>query len=125
MINGNGDASAAYSNISHLCWPADDSYVVVGSAHFLAGGAFVPTRCELDGSTSTYLETSNGGDNNNPYLAKVLVADNRIWFLEDNGLGGANKVSSVAIDGSDYVNYLDIDGAQMDDLSTGDGWYYN
>lgn len=118
QINANGDAAGLTCRVSHLAWPPDDSYVVF-SANLGLGVGHNPIRAELDGSTTTDLAFSHGAwlqDN----FRQVLVADNRIWFINSQV-----QLGSVALDGTDYVNYLTIDGAAMADFSTGDGWYFN
>lgn len=117
QINAAGDALGGTCRVSDRAWPPDDSYVVIAAG--LGAGYQDVVRAELDGSDTTILATGHGSWNQD-YFRQVLVADNRIWFIES-----ATVLGSVAIDGTDYRTDLTIDLAAMDDFGSGDGWYYN
>lgn len=119
QINSAGDAAGVGVRVSDRAWPDDDSYVILAATAGLFTGQ-APTRCELDGSGSTYLNALHGSSNSD-YFRQVLVVDGRIWFIETSN----QMVSSVAIDGSDYTVHLTIDGGAMSDMGSGDGWFYN
>lgn len=118
QINANGVAAGLTCRVSDRAWPPDDSYVVF-SANLALGVGHNPIRAELDGSNTTDLDASHGAYAQD-YFRHVLVADNRIWFIQSNVVLG-----SVALDGTDYRADLTIDGAAMGSFANGDGWFYN
>lgn len=117
QINTNGDAAGLVGRVSDRAWPQGDGYVVF-SCDLALGVGNNPIRAELDGSDTTDLAPTHGAWAQD-YFRQVIVANNRIWFIES-----AVVLGSVAIDGSDYQNYLTIDGAAMTAFGSGSGWYY-
>lgn len=118
QMNASGYANGVACRVAHIAWPPADDYVVI-AAQGGPGVIFYPTRCELNGSGSAALETTNGGVNNIGDR-QSLVANNRIWFIEKVFTSG--KVGSVALDGSDYTLNLDTTlGTSMSEILG--GWY--
>lgn len=118
QINANGDAAGANVRVSDRAWPRNGSYVVF-SSDLALGAGHNPIRAELDGSDTTDLNAAHGAWAQD-YFRQVIVHENRIWFIENN-----TTVASCSMTGSAYRVDLTIDGAQMGDFSTGDGWYFN
>lgn len=118
QINSAGTAAGASVRVSDRAWPVGDGYVVYGSQLGGAGTVYNPIHAELDGSTTSTLNGSHGAWAQD-YFRKVLVANNRIWWIEDT-----NTLAGVALDGTDYTVYLTIDGAAMKSFASGSGWFY-
>jgi hypothetical protein len=118
QINASGDAAGVNCRIAHIAWPPADDYVIIGAQAGM-DARYYPTRCELDGSGSTALETTNGavssiGDRQN------LVYANRVWFLEQTQTVG--KLGSCDLTGGDYQLNLNTSlGTTMGEIFG--GWY--
>lgn len=123
QINANGPAAGVPMNVTADCWAAGDAFVVTtGTSGFLFLGLY---RCETDGSNTTLLNASHGSSNQT-WMRGAYVYDNRIWFIETASDVGGGKVSSVAMDGSDYVNNLNVlDDTVLEIVSGGDGFVWN
>ncbi len=105
-LNSNGVAAGLPGSISHLAWPADDSFVVWGAALAVEPGLVSIIRSELDGSNTTELNALHG-PSTGTWMRTPVVYQNRIWFIEFEG-GDNYVVGSVAMDGTDYQVALDI-----------------
>jgi hypothetical protein len=126
QLNASGDAAGAPVVISRYAWPSDDSFVLITAN--LGLGFYSMIRTEVDGSGSTALNGSHGAVVQGYYSAG-LVSGGRIWFIDStDASAGQGKVSSLALDGTDYVNNLNTSagaGDQVYPFTGGDGWYYN
>lgn len=116
QVNAAGDAASTMVRVSHTAWPPTEDYVIFQSFSGFGGG---PARGELDGSTSTSLNLFNGPWSQD-YFRQVILYNQRIWYIKS-----ATQLASMLLDGTDVRNDLTITGAEMDDFSNGDGWYYN
>lgn len=128
QINSAGDAAGASSRISGMAWPADDSFVVCSA--LILHTFYDVVRAELDGSDTSSLNSSHGPVNQSYYQSAVVFGD-RIWFIDSTDASGSQgKLSSMALDGTDYTNNFDSASGTGDQVSAfsntgGDGFYWN
>lgn len=126
QINANGDAAGAACLVSGLAWAPDDSYAIITAN--LGFGYRSIVRAELDGSTTTNLNASNGAVNTTRFRV-ALVYQSHIWFIEHTSAsGGFGMVSRMALDGSNYTvsfNSTLGPGNYIEPFTGGDGWYFN
>lgn len=124
QINANGDAAGAACRVSRMSWPPDDSYVVISANNAIITGQFQVCKAELDGSTTTGLNSSHGpSDNSANFWNEALVFEGRIWFIEQAVTGG--MVASFAMDGTGYRVDLDVtQDTLIDNFANGDGWSF-
>lgn len=118
QINSAGVA-ADVGRISGMCFPPDDSYVVIAAN--LGSGYNEAIRCELDGTNTTSLNGAVGAGGSAAVMGLMLVFENRLWFVENS-----DGISRMDLDGSNYVNVLNC-GSQdyVLDFTGGDGFYFN
>ncbi len=123
-INANGVAAGGAFNVTSDCWAMDDSFVVVTCN--LGNGFMDLIRAELDGSTTTRLNTSHGTPNQS-WMRGAYIYNSRIWFLETIGGGGEiRKVSSTLEDGTGYRVDLDVSlGSTLVGFFGGDGFVWD
>ncbi len=125
-VIANGPAAGGSGRLSEFAWPPDDSYVVYTAN--LGNGFMDIIRAELDGSTTTRLNTSHGAINQTWFQAAIIY-NNRIWFIEaTDGSSSQGWLSSVALGGTDYVKNFDSTAGTGDTVypfTGGDGFYYN
>lgn len=130
LINSDGTGETQLSvgatvgvekRLTNLCWSPGGDYII-GSAKWL-DPFFLPKwvayRYELDGTTpETRLFDTNAayGIQN---FRQMYVFSNRIWYIEDQF-----KVSSVALDGTDYTVDHDISGTSSAGFSSALGFNY-
>jgi Tol biopolymer transport system component len=124
QINTSGDAAGAAARLSHLAWPADDSWVLFVAD--LGFGHISMIRAELDGSDTTRLGTT--GAINQGWYVTGLVFENRIWFISGANSVNTGKMRSMALDGTDEVENFNNTlgtGNAVADFTGGDGFYFN
>jgi hypothetical protein len=123
QINANGAAAGVPMNVTSDCWAAGDAFVVTTAT---SGFGFIGLyRCETDGSNTTLLNASHGSSNQD-WMRGAYVSENRIWFIETASDSFGGKISSVAMDGSGYVNHLNVlDDTVLEIVSGGDGFVWN
>lgn len=125
QLNANGAAAGATARISSFAWLPDDSAVIISAN--LGNGFYDLIQCELDGSNTTRLNTSNGASLQAQFTM-VIVYNSRLWFIEKSANTSQGLLSSTALDGTDYVNNLDVDAGVITDGSTafsgGTGFYF-
>ncbi len=125
QVNANGPAAGGSARVSQFAWAPDDSFVVF--TENLGNGFFDVLRGELDGSTTTRLNTSHGPINQTWFQA-AIVFHNRIWFIEAANSVSQGWLSSFLMDGTDYVNNFDSTdgpGDLIEPFTGGDGFYFN
>lgn len=114
------DTDGAANRVGKFCWPADDSFVAITSNQGF--GYWSLYRCETDGSGDTSLNGSHGAMNQ-AWFKQAHIANSRVWFVETASGSNGGRIASVALDGTDYVENLDVnDDTQVDWLFGGNGF---
>lgn len=114
QLNSVGPIAGAATHVSWSCWAPNDEFIVV--AGFT--GPWMPFRLETDGSGSTLLNALHGAYNQN-YMKNMIIYDSRVWFIEGASNGNLGQLSSIAMDGTDYVNNLDLSLGSVGDYFYG------
>lgn len=105
--DGTGQTSligSASFRVSKFAWAPDDSFVVVTRNN---GTFWEIMRVELDGSGGTVLDFTHGAPNQT-WFRQAFVFENRIWFIERASSLSGGMIASLALDGTDYVEELDV-----------------
>ena len=131
IINGDGTGSTkinlgapdgAGNRVGNFPWIAADA-VVIASAQ---GDAFWRLyRCEDDGIANATALSFTNGSANQAWMKQPIVMGGRIWFIEVASGASGGMISSMALDGTGYVEELDVnDATLLADFSGGNGFYY-
>lgn len=124
QLDANGDAAGSATNLSHLCFAPDDSFVVISSN--IGAGYITMFRAEVDGSDTTALGST--GAINQTYMTVGVVFNNRIWFISGASSVSTAKLRSMALDGTDQVENFNNTlgpGNLIADFTSGDGFYFS
>jgi len=131
VVNGDGTGSTKISvgdldltsmRMGKFAWPSDDSFVEIASNQ--GDGYYASYRAETNGSGSTRLQFTHGSANQ-AFMRQHMIYNSRIWFIEVASGTSGGTIGSTALDGSDYVESLDVnDAAIINDFSSGEGFEY-
>lgn len=125
-INGDGTGktalvSAGGFRVGKFAWFPDDSFAICA---WNSGSIWEFLKLELDGSGDTQLNASHGAANQ-AWMKQPIIYRNRIWFIEVASGASGGMISSMALDGTDYVEELNVnDATLLDWFSGGTGFYY-
>lgn len=117
-----GATDGAANRCGKFCWLPDDAAVIFASNQI--GTRYSLYRGETDGSGVTSLNASHGPANQ-AWMKQPLVYNSRIWFIEVASGTSGGMIGSTALDGTDYIEELDVnDATLLDDFSGGTGFEY-
>jgi Tol biopolymer transport system component len=131
IINGDGTGSTkinlgapdgADNRVGRFTWTAADKVVIASNQGL---GYFSLYECDDDGVTSAVLLNASHGSANQAYMRQPQVYHDRVWFIEVASNGSGGMLASVALDGTDYIEELDVnDATLLDDFSGGNGFHF-
>jgi len=131
VINGDGtgkteitadETSLTALRLGKFAWLPDDSGVIVVSDQ--GDGYFALYNLDPSGGTDTRINFTNGSANQ-AWMRQPMVFERRVWFIEVASGASGGKIGSTALDGSDYVEELDVnDDTLLDDFSGGTGFEF-
>ena len=130
VINGNGTGStvvnpgvtnATVCRVGNQAWIDADTFVFVSNQ----GDGFLRLYAgDAGGANEAALSLTNGSANQF-WMKQPLVYAGRIWFIETASSSNGGRLASFALDGSDYVEELDVnDATLLDWFVGGTGFYY-
>lgn len=115
QVNANGSIAGLNPKVSWSSWAAADAFIVATGFN---GSEWLIHRVETDGSTSSLLDATHGAPNQN-YMKNAIIYNSRIWFIEGASSANQGLLSSIAMDGTDYVNNLDLTAGAVGDYFYG------